>query len=313
MTALVRSVFLLLCAMFLMSTKICRADTCPGPNKGTIQDAHFHFTYESWDLPPQDGDTMFLFGRCVQVKSNQSVNINWEKVQLKGWAAPDEPLFLSLRFPFDKTEIVQSELGWGIDAMPKYHQQVTFIANEQELHPSVMQSRVSAKVGEWQSDLRAGKAVPDDAKQLRTAVSLVLPNPDGVAANYIYVVFESDLNVDEKYTYKIYYYGANGAVFYRSGSLDVAFGSPFLSNAAGTVKVQLGGIVPTTTPGATSIIKRFFPEGKIEREPTTISFAATGSPIAIIESDIVQILYEGKTLATFPIVFYRPNGRLSAN
>ena len=191
------------------------------------------------------------------------MDVDWDKPQLKGLAAPDQPILITLPFALDNRVSTASDLGWGIENVPQYHRTVNFIANEQEIHPSVVGSRVSAKVREWQSNLLAGKSLPDEVMQLRTAVSLVLPDRKGGATNHVYIVFESDLNSDENYYYKIYF-GMNGMPFYEPGSLNISFSSSYLAKAAGIINVFLrrfgGGTVSIQPPDARAILKRYFPE-----------------------------------------------------
>ena len=268
---------------------------------------------------PSCGKWCFSYGRCIQVIDQQSVRFDWDKTQVKGLAAPNQRILITLPFLLDERATVPSDLGWGLDNVPKYHRTVNFIANEQEIHPSIAGPRVSEKVREWQTNLLAGNPVPEEVRLLRTAVSLVLPDTKGAAANYIYVVFESDLNADGKFIYKLYYYGMNGSIFYEPGTLNISFSSPFLSNAAGVVNVQFfrrgGGVAPSVQePDAKSILKRYFPEGRIEKDPTTHEFAATGSINATMDVDVVRILHHDKVIASFPISFYLPkDGRLSKN
>lgn len=279
------------CVVFVLFTNAVYADKCPGPNTQQIKDAYFNFTYESWVRPPAAADSVFSYGRCIQVIDQGSVRFDWDKTQLKGLASPDQPILITLPFAQNDTVSVLSNLGWGLDNIPKFHRAVQFMANEQEIHPSVAGTSVAAKVGEWQTNLSAGKPVPEEVRQLRTAVSLVLPDTKGAAANYIYVLFESDLSIDGKYIYKLYYYGMNGLTFYEAGSLNVSFSSPFLSKSAGVVNVALllrgGSVTPSVQePDAKSILKRYFPEGRIEKDPTTHEFSATGSINATMNLDV---------------------------
>ena len=139
-------------------------------------------------------------------------------------------------------------------------------------------------------------------------MSLALPDEKDAAANYLYIVFESELNKDDHYQYRLYYYGMNGRTFYAPGSLNISFSSLYLSRAAGLLKAQFSGMIPGPggAPSTTSILKRYFPGGRIEKEPQTYTFDATGLVDATMKLDTVHILYKDNVIATFPISFYEP-------
>ena len=110
-----RPVTFLTCALLLMFHNICCAEVCPGPNTQTIRDAHFHFTYESWVKRPDVVNSVFSYGRCVEVANQQSMDVDWDKPQLKGLAAPDQPILITLPFALDNRVSTASDLGWGIE------------------------------------------------------------------------------------------------------------------------------------------------------------------------------------------------------
>ena len=103
--------FSLICLTLLVACESAYADGCPGPNTQTVRDAYFHFTYESWVKPPTVADSVFSYGRCAQAIGKGDVKIEWDKPQLKGVAAPDEPILITFPFALDQRTTTSSDLG----------------------------------------------------------------------------------------------------------------------------------------------------------------------------------------------------------
>lgn len=275
--------------------------TCPGPNTQAIHLLPYHFTYESWVLPPARGSA-FTYGVCVK-NLGARTSISWERAQL----SPPAPLGLnqvaSATFSFAAGDHrwVKSKLRYGFPQVDQALDVNLLVVDERPPGPPVPSNSldVQSKVQSWQRQILSvpWNASTYDAYTQTSNFSVPIEDRGGSTAE-LTGAFSSYLPLKGDYRYQLEYsfvhregeFVADSEMFF-----DIAF-SP-ISMAMKRSKVISGDVSTVTKDGRVALITA---GGALQFGFVHLE-APTGMQIGQLE-----IKRSGQTVASVPISFYAP-------
>lgn len=278
----------------LAATDPTWALSCPMENQFEIIDAPFHVAYESWAKPGWSGSS-FRYGRCVAVLNGQSAKIDWRGTQLRGVATPEQPIKLELPFIREATEERDSELRYGVNAVPERMKNVNFLANAAEASDRI--AMMAARINDWKLRAVQGESIPNDIKETSSEISLSFyaGNDDPIRLD---LTFWSGLDIGNAYTYRIDYSLAGRATNTDTPQIVLRPVSGFLRNAISASDLGEGSIALNENFG---------------KDVTFQSVPEQTDPLArqtTQSTDTIEVLGDGKVLASFPVALYLPEGAL---